>query len=1461
LLALDLTTADADFYTVLAAWTGTTLGSLMEVASDDPGTLRFEVTSGLTYYVQVAETIWYTAEGSFDVSWAFQEPPENDDFANAQSISGASGSVDGDNTAATAEGGEATLRDGMDLPLNTVWYAYAPLANGDLTLEVTAGTLDTILGVFTGDDVADLAFVAMNDDSIPYDHGWSKLTTQVRSDTTYYVRVDGAQGSEAPFTLAWSLVASAANDDFAAAQELTGSSVSGNNTAATVEPSEPLPGDNPLVRTVWYRWTAPRSGSLHLNMTSAAEALENSFMAVYTGDSPGALAQVAYNGGEPGKNGLSELTMDVDGGTAYHIQVGSWQLYSMGTFTLAWDFTGVGDIDTDEPTGTIQLDGGNAKTFLNPVPVDLTASDATSSVVEMRFSNDKTTWSDWQAYAAYVGRLLPADGPNTLYVQFKDEAGNVNSADISDGITLDTTGPSGTVSINGGADYAKSANVTLTISAADTYSSVDEMNLSNDSVNWAGWVDYATSYPWILAGPDGANTVYVKFVDNLANVGTAMASDSIILDTAAPTIQASPTSTDFKPSIDVTLTSPDGTASIYYTTDGVTTPTSAGNSSSVGTQTYTLDDVGPAVTITAPVDGSVTSDDTPTFTYDFGDAELIDVYVDDVLTGTPSGTEVSHLDDGEHTVSVTAFDYWGNETTVTNTFTVDTAGPSVVISSTATSPTGTSPIPVKAEFSEAVTGFTAGDITVAKGSVSNFSGSGDTYTFDVTPNGQGLVTVDVSADVAQDAAGNDNTAATSLTRTYDSVGPEECTIAINGGATYTKSTAVILTLSATDETSGVSQMSFSNDTGIWSDWENYATTKSWTLDSGDGIQCAYVMFRDAAGNVSTGYFGNGITLDTHAPTVALSSTASDPTGTSPIPMTATFSEAVTGFDLTDVTVGNGTVGNLSVSALSIVGASTYTFDVTPSGDGLVTVDVAGDVAQDAAGNGNTAAARVSIYYDGSDPAVSSVSSTLGNGSYRAGRLVPITVTFNEPVYVTIGGGTPTLTLETGTADRQASYDSGTSTDTLTFNYTVQPGDTSADLDYVTSSSLVLNGGTIKDTIGNDADLTLTAPGAAGSLGANKNIVIDTTAPGLTLSSTAADPTSTSPIPVTAIFSEAVTGFTVGDITVGNGSVAVGSLSGGGTTYTFNVTPSGNGVVTVDVAAGVAQDGSGNGNTAATQLSRTYSAGATHFTITASAGAHGTIAPKGTSTVNQGASKTFTITPASGYHIKDVVVDGTTSVKPALVAHGRDGYTYTFNNVQANRTIVASFESDNANFTIQASVSGFGGTIGPSGNVPVHWSRSVTFAVTPYAGFHVDKVLVDGVAVALSGGKYTFTNVTAAHTIAASFAQDVFVEYYWGGFLSPLSNSDITSFNRGTTILVKFRLLNAPPVTDAMAILKVAGPSGFVFDGPAPNAFAYDPIGHSYSYRLRTTSWWRTGIYTLAVTLDDGTSWSIRFRLR
>jgi hypothetical protein len=147
---------------------------------------------------------------------------------------------------------------------------------------------------------------------------------------------------------------------------------------------------------------------------------------------------------------------------------------------------------------------------------------------------------------------------------------------------------------------------------------------------------------------------------------------------------------------------------------------------------------------------------------------------------------------------------------------------------------------------------------------------------------------------------------------------------------------------------------------------------------------------------------------------------------------------------------------------------------------------------------------------------------------------------------------------------------------------------------------------------------------------------------------------------------------------------------------------------------------------------------TSHTITASAGSGGSISPSGTMSVANGTSKTFGITPSSGYLIANVLVDG--------VSVGT-GPSYTFSNVVADHTIVASFSA--ATYVINASAT-TGGTISPSGSVSIGYGGSQSFTITANSGYHISDVTVDGSSVG-AVSSYPFTGIVANHTIAASFA--------------------------------------------------------------------------------------------------------------
>ncbi|CAN2230885.1 Fibronectin type III [Candidatus Planktophila vernalis] len=202
----------------------------------------------------------------------------------------------------------------------------------------------------------------------------------------------------------------------------------------------------------------------------------------------------------------------------------------------------------------------------------------------------------------------------------------------------------------------------------------------------------------------------------------------------------------------------------------------------------------------------------------------------------------------------------------------------------------------------------------------------------------------------------------------------------------------------------------------------------------------------------------------------------------------------------------GTPTSYTVSASPQVGGVTKTCTVTGSSGSCAVTGLTNGVAYtftstatNAGGTSSASSASASATpVDATAPSVTSVTSTKTNGSYNAGTTIAITVIFSESVTVV---GTPQLKLETGTTDQTLDYSSGSGTNTLTFNYVVQAGDVTSDLDYFSTSALTLNGGTIRDAVGNNAVLTLASPGASGSLGNAKALIVDNTAPTATLTTT------------------------------------------------------------------------------------------------------------------------------------------------------------------------------------------------------------------------------------------------------------------------------------------------------------------------------------------------------------------------
>ncbi|WP_304350731.1 Ig-like domain-containing protein, partial [Comamonas testosteroni] len=208
---------------------------------------------------------------------------------------------------------------------------------------------------------------------------------------------------------------------------------------------------------------------------------------------------------------------------------------------------------------------------------------------------------------------------------------------------------------------------------------------------------------------------------------------------------------------------------------------------------------------------------------------------------------------------------------------------------------------------------------------------------------------------------------------------------------------------------------------------------------------------------------------------------------------------------------NGTTG-LSFLVGSGTSDATLTFegsiaDINSALNGLVFSPTGGyngsaslqvstsDLGLSGSGGTQTDTDTINITVSPINPKITDVSTTTPDGGYKVGDVITVTVTFDQSV--TVAGGVPTLLLETGLVDRNATYVSGSGSNTLTFSYTVQAGDVSADLDFQSTGALALNGATIRSAGNDDAILTLPTVGGANSIAGQNDILIDGVAPTVT----------------------------------------------------------------------------------------------------------------------------------------------------------------------------------------------------------------------------------------------------------------------------------------------------------------------------------------------------------------------------
>ncbi|MBI2167359.1 MAG: Ig-like domain repeat protein [Candidatus Omnitrophica bacterium] len=578
------------------------------------------------------------------------------------------------------------------------------------------------------------------------------------------------------------------------------------------------------------------------------------------------------------------------------------------------DATDTIHLDRAIPTGSININSGSSYTTSTAVTLNLAAQDSGSGIDKMSFSQDNTAWTAPEAYNATKNFTLPSgDGTKTLRVKFYDKAGNESQV-YSKSITLDSTLPDGSITINNSNLYTSSPTVTLALSANDPTSGVADMRFSNNfGFQWSDWEPFGTRKDWTLSSTNGERWVAYEVRDWAGNI--ARLYDSIILDTLAPTgslninsgavYTGTPTVTlnlsaqDSGSGIDKVSFSQDNTTwtapEVYNSTKTFTLPSGdgnktvylkyydkAGNVSAVYSKSIILDTLPPSGTVRVKNSVQFVNQRFIDLEFSASDAgsglDWVRVSNDNsTLTEIPYTTLVPGWallePDGVKTIYVQFKDKFGRwSSLVTTTVTLDRVKPGVsaAISSGKTY-SNSSPVIVnllatddrsagtKLQMRFAVDG-------TAEGSFNAWESLGSQKSIKL-PEVDGSHTV--FAEV-RDEAGNINQASVSITldRTAPTGG-----VKINNGADRTGLRKVTLTLDAQDASTQVEKMRISEDGGAsWTPWQDFSNQIDWTFGGLEGTREIRVEVGDSAGNTAT--FSDTIELNTSIPQIAFTSPSS-----------------------------------------------------------------------------------------------------------------------------------------------------------------------------------------------------------------------------------------------------------------------------------------------------------------------------------------------------------------------------------------------------------------------------------------------------------------------------------------------------------------------------------------------------------------------------------------------------------
>jgi len=285
-----------------------------------PTTLQFNTISGSTYGITVSRPAGAT--GSANFSWNISTLPPNDNFANAELISGFVGFTPLTTVGATSEPGEPLSQSGS--AASGVWYTWNPPADFNVALSVQRPNPPFLrIDVYTGS--------SFTEPLIRVGGGIENATLNVAKNKTYHIRVEGAPATG---SLRWSPNNPPPNDNFAFRQTLVGASgsVNATNSRATKEAGERNHAGNSGGASVWFSWT-PQTSAVTTFTTDRTDF--DTLLAVYAGSDLGTLSEVVSNDNESVGSSSSNATFYAIAGTTYQIAVDGAS-FSTGNIILSW---------------------------------------------------------------------------------------------------------------------------------------------------------------------------------------------------------------------------------------------------------------------------------------------------------------------------------------------------------------------------------------------------------------------------------------------------------------------------------------------------------------------------------------------------------------------------------------------------------------------------------------------------------------------------------------------------------------------------------------------------------------------------------------------------------------------------------------------------------------------------------------------------------------------------------------------------------------------------------------------------------------------------------------------------------------------------------------------------------------------------------------------------------------------